>query len=52
MVVLYLLSIDIFYPPTICSNFMINLETGGVTGIDFGHAFHSATQVAKITHKD
>ena len=31
---------------------MINLEMGGVTGIDFGHAFQSPTQVAKITHKE
>lgn len=27
------------------SNFMINKETGGMVGIDFGHAFGSATQV-------
>lgn len=27
------------------SNFMINMETGGMIGIDFGHAFGSATQV-------
>jgi DNA-dependent protein kinase catalytic subunit len=27
------------------SNFMIDLETGGMVGIDFGHAFGSATQV-------
>ena len=27
------------------SNFMIDLKTGGMVGIDFGHAFHSATQV-------
>lgn len=27
------------------SNFMINTETGGMIGIDFGHAFGSATQV-------
>lgn len=27
------------------SNFMINIETGGIIGIDFGHAFGSATQV-------
>uniref|UniRef100_A0A087Y0R2 DNA-dependent protein kinase catalytic subunit n=1 Tax=Poecilia formosa TaxID=48698 RepID=A0A087Y0R2_POEFO len=26
------------------SNFMINTETGGMIGIDFGHAFGSATQ--------
>ncbi|XP_048384539.2 DNA-dependent protein kinase catalytic subunit [Stegostoma tigrinum] len=26
------------------SNFMINMETGGMVGIDFGHAFGSATQ--------
>lgn len=28
------------------SNFMINTETGGMIGIDFGHAFGSATQVS------
>lgn len=28
------------------SNFMINIETGGMIGIDFGHAFGSATQVS------
>ena len=27
------------------SNFMIDLSTGGVVGIDFGHAFGTATQV-------
>ena len=27
------------------SNFMIDLHTGAVVGIDFGHAFGSATQV-------
>uniref|UniRef100_A0A9J8AJD6 DNA-dependent protein kinase catalytic subunit n=1 Tax=Cyprinus carpio carpio TaxID=630221 RepID=A0A9J8AJD6_CYPCA len=27
------------------SNFMINTETGGMIGIDFGHAFGSATQL-------
>ena len=27
------------------SNFMIDMETGGIVGIDFGHAFGSATQV-------
>lgn len=27
------------------SNFMINKETGGMVGIDFGYAFGSATQV-------
>ncbi|KAG8442079.1 hypothetical protein GDO86_011029, partial [Hymenochirus boettgeri] len=26
------------------SNFMVNMETGGIIGIDFGHAFGSATQ--------
>uniref|UniRef100_A0A8C5FRE6 DNA-dependent protein kinase catalytic subunit n=1 Tax=Gadus morhua TaxID=8049 RepID=A0A8C5FRE6_GADMO len=26
------------------SNFMVNTETGGMVGIDFGHAFGSATQ--------
>lgn len=30
------------------SNFMINLETGGMVGIDFGHAFGSATQFLPI----
>jgi len=29
------------------SNFMINMETGGMIGIDFGHAFGSATQVGR-----
>ncbi|MBQ7425496.1 MAG: hypothetical protein IJV21_04455 [Lachnospiraceae bacterium] len=28
------------------NNFMVSLETGGVIGIDFGHAFGSATQVS------
>lgn len=27
------------------SNFMINLKTGHMVGIDFGHAFGTATQV-------
>lgn len=27
------------------SNYMIDLETGAMVGIDFGHAFGSATQV-------
>lgn len=30
------------------SNFMINMETGGMIGIDFGHAFGSATQVILV----
>lgn len=30
------------------SNFMINMETGGMIGIDFGHAFGSATQVSPV----
>ncbi|XP_074056019.1 DNA-dependent protein kinase catalytic subunit isoform X1 [Macrotis lagotis] len=30
------------------SNFMINMETGGMIGIDFGHAFGSATQFLPI----
>lgn len=30
------------------SNFMINMETGGMIGIDFGHAFGSATQVYPV----
>lgn len=29
------------------SNFMLNMETGGMIGIDFGHAFGSATQVSR-----
>lgn len=28
------------------SNFMLNMETGGMIGIDFGHAFGSATQAS------
>lgn len=28
------------------SNFMVDMETGGMIGIDFGHAFGSATQVS------
>jgi len=32
------------------SNFMIDLTTGGVVGIDFGHAFGTATQVSKTMH--
>ncbi|KAK5898290.1 hypothetical protein CgunFtcFv8_015721 [Champsocephalus gunnari] len=30
------------------SNFMINMETGGMIGIDFGHAFGSATQFLSV----
>ncbi|KAJ8280685.1 hypothetical protein GJAV_G00057750 [Gymnothorax javanicus] len=30
------------------SNFMVNLETGGAIGIDFGHAFGSATQFLPV----
>ncbi|XP_042616499.1 DNA-dependent protein kinase catalytic subunit-like isoform X2 [Cyprinus carpio] len=30
------------------SNFMINTETGGMIGIDFGHAFGSATQFLQV----
>ncbi|XP_068160133.1 DNA-dependent protein kinase catalytic subunit [Antennarius striatus] len=30
------------------SNFMINMETGGMIGIDFGHAFGSATQFLPV----
>nr|XP_014345420.1 PREDICTED: DNA-dependent protein kinase catalytic subunit [Latimeria chalumnae] len=30
------------------SNFMINMETGGMVGIDFGHAFGSATQFLPV----
>ncbi len=29
------------------SNFMIDTNTGGVVGIDFGHAFGTATQVSE-----
>lgn len=31
------------------SNFMVDLENGGLVPIDFGHAFHTATQV-KTSH--
>lgn len=31
------------------SNFMIDRQTGGMIGIDFGHAFGSATQVRSLT---
>uniref|UniRef100_A0A8C5WDN6 DNA-dependent protein kinase catalytic subunit n=1 Tax=Leptobrachium leishanense TaxID=445787 RepID=A0A8C5WDN6_9ANUR len=30
------------------SNFMINMETGGMIGIDFGHAFGTATQFLPV----
>ncbi|XP_069369172.1 DNA-dependent protein kinase catalytic subunit isoform X2 [Paralichthys olivaceus] len=30
------------------SNYMINMETGGMIGIDFGHAFGSATQFLPV----
>jgi len=30
------------------SNFMLDLQTGAIVGIDFGHAFGSATQVGLI----
>uniref|UniRef100_A0A3Q3ESV4 DNA-dependent protein kinase catalytic subunit n=1 Tax=Kryptolebias marmoratus TaxID=37003 RepID=A0A3Q3ESV4_KRYMA len=30
------------------SNFMVNMETGGMIGIDFGHAFGSATQFLPV----
>ncbi|XP_060099810.1 DNA-dependent protein kinase catalytic subunit [Heteronotia binoei] len=30
------------------SNFMVNMETGGMVGIDFGHAFGSATQFLPV----
>ncbi|KAM5158207.1 DNA-dependent protein kinase catalytic subunit [Mantella aurantiaca] len=30
------------------SNFMVNMETGGMIGIDFGHAFGTATQFLPI----
>ncbi|XP_039189656.1 DNA-dependent protein kinase catalytic subunit isoform X1 [Crotalus tigris] len=30
------------------SNFMISMETGGLVGIDFGHAFGSATQFLQV----
>ena len=31
------------------SNFMVDLETGKMVGIDFGHSFGSATQVGVKT---
>ena len=31
------------------SNFMVDMQTGGVVGIDFGHAFGSATQVSSAS---
>lgn len=34
------------------SNFMIDLHTGAVVGIDFGHAFGSATQVVESFRAD
>ncbi|KAM3927958.1 DNA-dependent protein kinase catalytic subunit [Leptodactylus fuscus] len=30
------------------SNFMVNMETGGMIGIDFGHAFGTATQFLPV----
>ncbi|KAG5837285.1 hypothetical protein ANANG_G00237680 [Anguilla anguilla] len=30
------------------NNFMVNMETGGAVGIDFGHAFGSATQFLPV----
>jgi len=30
------------------SNFMVNLKSGEIVGIDFGHAFGSATQVRRL----
>ena len=30
------------------SNFMVDLESGGAVGIDFGHAFGTATQVQYV----
>ncbi|CAK6438705.1 unnamed protein product [Pipistrellus nathusii] len=30
------------------NNFMVNMETGGMVGIDFGHAFGSATQFLPV----
>lgn len=30
------------------NNFMVNMETGGMIGIDFGHAFGTATQVTSM----
>jgi len=30
------------------SNFMVDLQTGAMVGIDFGHAFGSATQVFRL----
>ena len=32
------------------SNFMVDLESGGIVGIDFGHNFGTATQV--MPHSD
>lgn len=29
------------------NNFMVNTESGGMIGIDFGHAFGTATQVTE-----
>ena len=29
------------------SNFMVDMQTGAMVGIDFGHSFHSATQVGR-----
>lgn len=30
------------------ANFLISMDTGGIIGIDFGHAFGSATQVCFV----
>ena len=31
------------------SNFMVDLQNGKMVGIDFGHAFGSATQVSRVS---
>lgn len=33
------------------SNYMVDMESGGVIGIDFGHAFGTATQVCIAVHQ-
>lgn len=32
------------------SNFMVDMESGGIVGIDFGHNFGTATQVEAAVH--
>lgn len=34
------------------SNFMVSQEDGGMIGIDFGHAFGTATQVGKTVNNE